>query len=90
MEPASTRRSSVPGVATTAWPPRRIHLLPTLGLGVDLHLVHEHRRLVVRHRAQQLPPGGELGLPIGILRPQHRAGPPPHQNALPGSLSTWQ
>ena len=80
-----------PGEVPLLVVPRRLDrgLLPLdhphradLGVGVDVHLVLEDGRLVGGQPGQQAAQGVELGLPLGVLRPDHRARAAVDQAAL--------
>ena len=72
IEPEMYRFSLLPGVSTLACSPLYHPHRADLGVGVDVHLVLEHRRLVGGQPGQELAEGVELGLAFGVLRAEHR------------------
>ena len=76
---AAVRPSSgIPAVRNTPCPASGCCRLADLGVGVHLHLVHAHGRLVVWQSVQQ-PQGREFRVAVGVLESQPRLVLPPDQ-----------
>lgn len=73
IEPAAYRFPLVPGVGISACWPRRIDIRPISGLVLTSTSILPESRLSRRQIRQELPQGGQFGLPLRVKGSHDRA-----------------